>query len=92
MGFSIQVPYIAYCIDYGVPRPMPSRSITDAFVRNVRPAADKQVTYIDTMERGLALVLVVSYGGTKTFRVMTYVHGRPQTRKLGTYPKLSAEC
>ena len=55
---------------------MPARSITDAFARNVRPPqkTDKpnQVSYLDTMERGLALVLVVSYGGSKSFRVLTY--------------------
>jgi integrase len=74
---------------------MPSKRITDAFVRNVKlPAKDdreNQVTYIDTMERGLALVLVVSYGGTRTFRVMTYRNGKPQSRKLGTYPQLKVK-
>ena len=63
---------------------MPSKHITDAFVRNVkRPRKDdlpNQVTYIDTLERGLALVLVVSYGGTRTFRVMTYVNGKARSR------------
>ncbi len=62
---------------------MPSKTITDAFVRNVRAISQKQIAYIDTLERGLALVLVVSYGGTKTFRVMTYLNGRAKTRKLG---------
>jgi len=62
---------------------MPSKTITDAFVRNVRAISQKQIAYIDTLERGLALVLVVSYGGTKTFRVMTYLNGRAKTRKIG---------
>jgi hypothetical protein len=42
--------------------PMPAKRITDAFVRNVRPSdasRARQVAYIDTIERGLALVLVV---------------------------------
>jgi hypothetical protein len=53
---------------------MPTKAITDAFVRNVKTPdrfSKRQVNYIDTLERGLALLLVVSYGGTKTFRVLT---------------------
>ena len=69
---------------------MPSKIITDAFVRNVKsPRKDdkhKQLSFIHTLERGLALVLVVSYGGTRTFRVMTYLNGKPRSVKLGTYP------
>lgn len=74
---------------------MPSKHLTDAFVRNVKPpkrdSGAPQVTFIDTMERGLALVLVVSYGGTKTFRVLTYASGKPHSRKLGTYPAMSVK-
>src|SRR5262245_21295614 len=82
---------------------MPTQRLSDAFVRNVKlPDPSKggppQVAYIDTRKRGLALVLVVSYGGTKTFRVMTYRDGidregrkirKPHTVKLGTYPDLT---
>ena len=72
---------------------MPAKAITDAFVRNVRSPdlTKRQVTYIDTLERGLALLLVVSYGGTKTFRALTYNDGKARTRKLGTYPTLSVK-
>jgi integrase len=73
---------------------MPSKSITDAFVRNVKAPDQvrrRQITYIDTLERGLALVLVVSYGGTKTFRMLTYRNGKAQTRKLGSYPQTSVK-
>src|SRR5579862_4324083 len=74
---------------------MPAKALSAAFVRNVRlpkEAKDgRQIAYIDTLERGLALVLVVSYGGTKTFRVMTYVNGKPKTTKLGTYPQMSLQ-
>ena len=74
---------------------MPSQSITDAFVRNVRlPRKDddhKQVTYLDRLERGLALVLIVSYGGSRTFRVMTYRNGKAHTSKLGTYPLMTVK-
>jgi integrase len=72
---------------------MPAKAITDAFVRNVRSPdlTKRQITYIDTLERGLALILVVSYGGTKTFRVLTYRNGKAQTRKLGSYPRISVK-
>jgi hypothetical protein len=71
---------------------MPARPITDAFVRNVRaPDLTKRVAYIDTLERGLALLLVVSYGGTKTFRALTYRNGKARTRKLGSYPQMSVK-
>jgi integrase len=72
---------------------MPAKTITDAFVRNVKPpkpgAKQTQATYIHTLERGLALILVVSYGGTKSFRVLTYRDGKPHSVKLGTYPTMS---
>ena len=63
--------------------------ITPAFVRDINPPEHGQLVFIETMERGLALMLVVSYGGTKTFRALTYVNGKPKTRKLGTYPAMS---
>jgi hypothetical protein len=40
------------------------------------------------MERGLALQLVMSLGGTKSFRVVTYVGPKATTYKLGTFPTL----
>jgi integrase len=74
---------------------MPAQSITDTFCRNVKPPRkdDKpnQATYTDTLERGLALVLIVSYGGSKTFRVLTYTNGKPHSRKLGTYPAMTVK-
>jgi hypothetical protein len=41
------------------------------------------------MERGLALQLVMSLGGTKSFRVVTYVGPKATTYKLGTFPTMS---
>lgn len=51
---------------------MPVKPITDKFVRNVRlPNPEKgqcrQIAYLDTMQRGLALVLVVSTAAVKHF-------------------------
>src|SRR5262245_9745307 len=75
---------------------MPKKQITDAFLRNVplpkQSKGQRQITYIDTMERGLALILVVSYGGSKTFRALTYRNGKPHTVKLGTYPHLTVKA
>src|SRR5215217_1309783 len=71
---------------------MPAIRITDAFVRNVKPPSSegqRQVTYLHNLERGLSLVLVVSYGGTKTFRALTYVNGKPRSHKLGSYPQIT---
>jgi len=73
---------------------MPATPISDAFVRNVKPPSaegQRQITYLHNLERGLSLVLVVSYGGTKTFRALTYVDGKPRSRKLGTYPQMSVK-
>ena len=85
---------IIYRINYGDAH-MPAKRLTDAFVRNVRlpnELKERQTTYIDTMERGLALMLVVSYGGTKTFRAMTYRNGKPVSLKLGSYPQLTVKA
>jgi hypothetical protein len=80
---------------------MPAAKITDAWVRNLTwvkainqhrkggKPDPKQITFIDTIDRGLALVLVLGAGGTKAFRVMTYVRGKAQSTKIGTYPNLS---
>lgn len=86
---------------------MPSQKITDAWVRNLtwvsasnrylkqrndKPAKEiKQLSFIDTLDRGVALVCVLSSGGTKAWRVLTYEGGRPVSRKLGTFPAMSVK-
>ena len=73
---------------------MPAKTLTDAFVRDVKPPRPDEAlqrVYLDNLERGLSLVLVVSYGGSKTFRALTYVNGKPQSRKLGNYPAMSVK-
>jgi hypothetical protein len=42
------------------------------------------MAYLDSMERGLALKLVLSSGGTKMFQVVAYVGSKALTDKLGT--------
>ena len=36
--------------------------------------------------------LVLGAGGTKAFRVMTYVRGKAQSTKIGTYPNMSVKA
>lgn len=48
-----------------------------------------QIAYLDKMERGLSLMLVLGAGGTKAFRALTYRNGKPRSFKLGTYPTTS---
>jgi integrase len=49
----------------------------------------RQITYLNYIERGLSLMLIVSYGGTMRFRALTYRDGQPHYWKLGTYPQMS---
>jgi integrase len=51
----------------------------------------RQISYLHFMERGLSLMLVISYGGTKSFRALTYRDGRPHYWKLGTYPQMTVK-
>ena len=48
-----------------------------------------QIAYLDKMERGLSLMLVLGAGGTKAFRALTYRNGKPRSFKFGTYPTTS---
>jgi integrase len=44
---------------------------------------------LTTSKGGPSLVLSVSYGGTRTWRVLFYERGKPRSRTLGTYPDMS---
>lgn len=74
---------------------MPAKHLTDVFVRTVKLPKKQdhpnQIMYLDTTERGWALQLIVSYGGSKTFRAMRYVNGQPRSTKLGLYPQMSVK-
>jgi integrase len=75
---------------------MPSANITEAWIKKVKPpakhASPNQITYFHRIQTGLALMLVVSYGGTKRFRVMTYdANGKGHSYKLGMYPEMSVK-
>jgi integrase len=62
---------------------------TDAWLKRlkhpVKNDQPNQWVYIETMQRSCGLMLVVSYGGSKTWRALRYVHGKPDTEKLGQY-------
>jgi integrase len=64
-----------------------AKHVTDRWIANLeRPPPGEQNVWLYNLERGLSLVLVQSYGGTKTFRALTYRKGKPKSVKLGTYP------
>src|SRR5262249_32531749 len=47
-----------------------------------------QISFLETKERGDALALIVSYGGTPALPGITYTKDGPQTKFLGTSPKM----
>jgi integrase len=72
---------------------MPKMTFTDRQVRALPfPAKDdkpNEVQYFERLKEGRSLVLYVSYGGSKTWRVLFYEGGKPRTKRIGTYPELS---
>ncbi|MFO1099274.1 MAG: tyrosine-type recombinase/integrase [Xanthobacteraceae bacterium] len=48
-----------------------------------------QKDYFQKLNRGLTLVLRVSYGGTKAWRIVTYEKGRAKARTLGHFPEMT---
>jgi integrase len=47
------------------------------------------VQYFEHLKKGRSLVLNVSYGGTRNWRVLYYQNGRPKSQSLGSYPEMS---
>src|SRR5438045_604810 len=58
--------------------------LTDLTVERFKPVEGKQIDIFDMRMPGL--VLRVSYGGTKTWRALFYVHGKARSFGLGRYP------
>ena len=50
--------------------------------------AEGQKSYAEKQVEG-SLVISLSYGGSKTWRAVYYVNGKPRSAKLGTYPAMS---
>jgi len=55
------------------------------------PPEGKQTDYFEKLKRGLTLVLRISYGGTKAWRVGYYRNGNPQAKTLGHYPAMGVK-
>jgi integrase len=51
------------------------------------PPQGAQIDYFEKLRRGLTLVLRISYGGTRAWRVGYYINGKPRVKTLGRYPE-----
>ncbi|WP_292354507.1 integrase family protein [Mesorhizobium sp.] len=73
-------------------KPEFSGSFTERWIKHLRLPlkTDKpnQWSFLERLERGRSLVLVVSHGGTKSWRALWYEAGKPKSAKLGTYPDM----
>jgi len=59
-------------------------TFTEASVKRLRlPPQGQQLDYFEKIMKGRTLVLRLSYGGTKAWRVGYYVNGRAQAKTLG---------
>jgi integrase len=61
---------------------------TEPAVRRMKPPPAGQEDRFEKLRRGLTLVLRLSYGGTKAWRVLYYHDGKPHAKTLGHYPAL----
>jgi integrase len=52
------------------------------------PQQGEQIDYFQKLERGLTLALRISYGGTKSWRVLYYKGGKPRVQTIGRWPSL----
>ena len=66
---------------------MPRHKLTDAFLRNLKPPAEAQIEYWDTLTPGFGVR--ASYGGRRAFQVFTRIGGKLHRFTLGSYPKLA---
>lgn len=65
---------------------MPTRKLTDLFVRNVKPTPGKRVEYFDASFGGLALR--VTETGNKSWALFYRIHGRLRRYTIGSYPAI----
>ena len=64
--------------------PTHETTFTEASVKRLRlPPQGQQLDYFEKIMKGRTLVLRLSYGGTKAWRVGYYVNGRAQAKTLG---------
>jgi len=65
------------------------KRLTEEGVKRIRPVPGQQVDFFD--QGFVGLLLRVSYGGTKTWRVVHYVGGKPRTVKIGRHPVMNVQ-
>ena len=66
------------------------KTFTELWLERKRPPKTGQVTLWDGGDKGqVGLSVLVSAGGTKTYRSTFYLHGRPVSRKLGRVGEIS---
>lgn len=64
---------------------MPKMIFTQQTVKAIKtPPPPRQIVFTEKLTRGLSLLLVVSYGGSKSWRVQLYEDGAARTFALGT--------
>lgn len=72
-----------------VARPSTVRTyFTEAALKKLKRPEHGQVDYVERLKRGRNLVLRISYGGTRAWRVLYYVNAKPRVKTIGQYPDL----
>lgn len=61
---------------------------TESGVRRLKPPTEGQKDHFEKLAHGLTLMLRVSYGGTKAWRVVWYEHGKPHVKTIGHWPAI----
>jgi integrase len=56
------------------------------------PPQGEQLDYFEKLRKGRTLVLRISYGGTKAWRVGYYINGKAQAKTLGRYPEMGVKA
>ena len=70
-----------------------TRFTQQGVTRMKAPPKPQRRDIIHTLDGGgRALALRVSYSGSKTWRVLYYVNGKPRTETLGKFPKMSVKA
>jgi hypothetical protein len=68
-----------------------TRFTQQGVARMKAPPKPQRIDKIHTITRGLGLALRLSYSGSKTWRVLYYVNGKPRTETLGEFPTISVQ-
>jgi integrase len=63
-------------------------TFTESAVKRFRLPETGQLDYFEKLERGRNLMLRLSYGGSRAWRVVYYQDGKPHAKTIGHYPAL----